>query len=96
LKDIQMRVKYNPATSDFAITSSMGPLNINFAQVVLIESPDAGVAAETPPPPPPPVMNTDNQGQPPVAPSDIYADTAAPQDSQTVPYDYNNAMTWPI
>ena len=95
LKDIQMRVKYNPATSDFAITSSMGPLNINFAKVVLIESPDVQVAAEQPPPQPS-VTSTDNQQQPPAAPYDAYADQLQPQYSQAIPYDYSNAATWPI
>ncbi len=95
LKDIRMRVKYNPATSDFAITSSSGPLNISFPQVALIESPDAQLAAEPPPSPPPPVMNTANQQQPPEAPYGDYADMTQPQEPPTVP-DYYNPMTWPM
>jgi hypothetical protein len=94
LKDIRMRVKYNPATSDFAITSSSGPLSIDFAQVSLIESPDAQVADETPPPQPLPVMNMNNQQQPPAAPYDTYAMTPPPE-SQIAP-DYYNPLTWPI
>ena len=85
LKDIRMRVKYNPATSDFAITSSSGPLNISFPQVALIESPDAQLAAEPPPSPPPPVMNTANQQQPPEAPYGDYADMTQPQELQRFP-----------
>jgi hypothetical protein len=36
MKDIEMRVKYKPATSDFKVTSSVGPLSIDITQVALI------------------------------------------------------------
>ncbi len=94
MKNMEMRVWYIPASSDFKVTTSIGTFSINIAQIVSIESPDIQVAATAPPPPAPSPQSAGYQEQPPVAPYGGYAEVSAPPVPPMIPY--ADAVTWPI
>jgi hypothetical protein len=79
----ELRVRYDPASSDLRATTDAGPVNVDLTKVISIETLYAAVPSAAPPA----ASNPEYQGAPPAAPSDIYAETTA----ATVPYAYGPA-----
>ena len=90
-KGIELRVHYKPASSNLEATTDVGPVNVDLAKVISVET----LYAEVPNAASPAASNPYDEGSQAPAPSVIYAATP-PAVPQAVPYDYSNAWTYPV
>jgi hypothetical protein len=85
-RGIELRVQYNPASSDLKATTDAGPVSVDLTKVVSIET----LYAEVPNAAPAAASNPAYQEAPPAVPSVVYDNTPPAPVAEATPYDYGD------